>query len=233
MTPENLKKQFGEEYPAAVTMGTVRMPLREEGRYTRHYASEDSKMSFSVSRFMDGSACISAEELEREWKEWTYGEQLDFCNSCPWLAGQADFPDMLRFVMRYGAEGDWSAVAGAVARELPQEEAFDVLVHALGLARNCPVSNLGQAIAATKHAEAPAILHGLLEKLWGSPELWADDHFINWTAYDATTCIGHLIEIGVPPEEFGGKVRELAKHPCEGNRDSCRRFLAKHYPLLV
>lgn len=232
MTPEDLKRQFGEEYPSAVTMGAVRMPLTEEGRYTRHYASEDSKMSFSVSRFMDGSARISEEELEREWRGWAYGDRLDFCNSCSWLAGQADFPEILRFVMRHGGEDHWSAVAGAVARELPQSEAFDLLVRALELAKDRPLSNLAQAIAGTGHAEAPAVLLRLLEKLWGSPELWEDDDFLNWTAYDATTCIGHLIEIGVPPDELGGKVRELAQHPCEGNRASCRRFLAKHYPWL-
>lgn len=232
MTPEDLKKRFGDDYPAAVTMGAVRMSLREEGRYTRHYASEDSKTSFSVSRFMDGSARISAEELELEWRGWAYGERLDFCNSCSWLAGQEDFPDMLRFVMRHGGEDDWSAVAGAVARELPQSAAFELLVRALDLAIGRPVSNLAQAIAGTGHAEASAVLLRLLEKLWRSPELWEDDDFVNWMAYDATTCIAHLIEIGVPPAEFSEKVRELAQHPCEGNRDSCRRFLAKHYPWL-
>ncbi len=232
MTPEDLKKRFGDDYPAAVTMGAVRMPSKAEGRYTRHHHSEDSKMSFDVSRFMDGSARISADELEREWGGWAYEDQLDFCRSCSWLAGQADFPVMLRFVMMNGGEDDWSGIAGSVARDLPQSEAFDLLVRALELAKDRPVSNLGQAIASTGHVEAPAVLRSLLEKLWGSPGLWDDDDFLNWTAYDATTCIEHLIQVGVPPEEFSAKVRELGQHPCEGNRDSCRRFLTKYYPWM-
>lgn len=232
MTPGELKKLYGEEYPAAVTMGKVRMPLSEEGRFTRHYQCDDPNMGTAVSRFMDGSAKITADELKNEWPLWSYRERLDFCQSCSWLSGQEDFPEILRFVMRHGGEDDWSAIALSVAGALPQSEAFDLLLRALDFAKDRPACNLGQAIASTRHPEAPAALRSLLEKLWKSPDLWEDDDFLNWTAYDATTCIEHLIQIGAPADEFDAMVRELAHHSCEGNRDSCRRFLAKHFPGL-
>ncbi len=224
---------FGDEYPAAVTFKGVRMPLVSESRWTRGYASDDPKMGYNVSRFMDGSAAITLQEFALEWPSWNERERSDFCSACSWLNRQDDYPDILRHIMRYGGPKDWSAVASSVGGHLPQSEAFDLLSRALlqvvGLDQ---ATNIIQGISLTKHPEAEAVLRSHLLALWSHPSLWADAPFVNWHAYGATCCIKNLIEIGAPPADFTEQARALAAHPCVRNRNSCRRFLAKHFPWL-
>jgi hypothetical protein len=85
MDGEQLKKMFGDEYPAAVIDNGTRMPLRLETQFTRYYNSQERKQGTNVSRFMDGSASMTATDLEREWLAWTAWQRLDFCQSCCWL----------------------------------------------------------------------------------------------------------------------------------------------------
>jgi len=224
----------------AIIMDGVRTPLSRETRFSRNYDSDDQKRSHMISRFMDGSTSITAVELQREWPTWTAEERVDFCQSCSWLDRQSDFADMLRYIMQQGGGYNWSAVALSVASELPRDEAFQALLRALratdiGICSNtgiCTCSNLTQAIAATKHPDAKVTLRHHLEVLWSHPNLWNNDDFINWTAFDATTCIEHLIKIGVSPATFEDQVRRLAEHVCPDNRDRCRNYLAKHYSWL-
>ena len=227
-----MKSYFGDEYPAAITVDGVRMPLESERRWTRIYATEDRKMFHHISRFMDGSAAITFAEFAREWSTWTEHDRLDFCGSCSWLHEQADFPDMLRYIMQHGGPHDWSAIANSVGTRLPQGEAFDLLTRALHSIELHAACNISQGVSLTKHPEAERVLRAHLAALWAHPSLWEDDEFNNWIAYGATCCIEHLIAVGAPPTDFTEQVRALAAHPCDRNRDSCRRFLAKHFPWL-
>ena len=43
----------------------------------------------------------------------------------------------------------------------------------------------------------------------------------------------HLIELGAAPTDFVERVRLLSRHTCSHNRDSCRKFLSKHYRWLT
>lgn len=232
MSPEELKKLYGEDYPAAVIRDGDRMPLHCETRFCRHYRSENKKIGTTVSRFMDGSATITLAELERDWPTLTDSERTDFCQECSWLHKQADFPEILRFVMKRGSLGQWSAIALSIPR-LPQQEAFDFLTDALATAEIGRASNLGQAIGITKHREAEPVLRRRLDQVWHHKSLWEDDTFTNWPAFEATTCIAHLIELGADAKDFEDKVRELSQHVCNGNRKSCRNFLGKYYPWLA
>lgn len=227
-----LKEMYGDEYPAAVVVDGIRLPLRQERRFSRSYESEDYKMGSEVSRFMDGSASITASELQCEWHTWTDNQRMDFCESCGWLQEQADFPEMLRFIMQHAAPGEWSGVALSVASHLPRDEAFDILLRALHTVEIGHSSNIGQALAITKHPEAELALRRHLDAIWAHSELWDDTEFLNWVAFDATTCIAHLIELGAAPGDFEERVRRLARHICVHNRDSCRNFLSKHYGWL-
>jgi len=229
MDAEALKEMCGSEYPAAVLQNGVRMPLSLETRFTRSYSSVDDKTGFWVSRFMDGSASMTADELRRHWSHWTSEERVDFCQSCVWLHKQADYSEMLRCVMHHGAPDQWSAVAVNVASDLPREEAFDFLLDALGAIGSGICSNIIQGIAITKHPEAEATLRDRLRIIWANPKLWDDDDFLNWVASDATCCIQYLIELGAPPADFEEQARRLSEHHCEGNRDSCRRWLSQYY----
>src|SRR5262249_27900218 len=147
MNESDLKKQFGDEYPAAVISDGIRYPLRRERRFSRTYQTDKQKMTIWLSRFMDGSASITASELKKEWPDWTDDIRRDFCQFCSWLHGQADFPEMLRYIMQHGEPAHWSGIALDVASQLPRDEAFDTLVRALGRAEPGRSSNIGQGIA--------------------------------------------------------------------------------------
>ena len=227
-----MKSYFGDEYPAAVTINGVRMPLVSERRWTRSYATDEPKMGSEVSRFMDGSAHITFQEFASEWPTWSERERRDFCGACSWLHEQADFPDILRCIMQHGGPDDWSAIANSVGKRLPQSEAFDLLTRALHSSDLDSACNVAQGISLTKHPDAERVLRAHLAALWSHPSLWDDDEFNNWFAYGAKCCIEQLITVGARPDDFTEQVRALSAHPCAGNRDSCRRFLPKHFPWL-
>ena len=171
MNADALKEMFGDEYPAAVVVDGIRLPLSRERRFSSSYDSEDHKMGSEVSRFMDGTASITASELQCEWHTWTENQRMDFCQSCGWLHDQADFPEMLRFIMQHAAPGEWSGVALSVASHLPRDEAFDILLRALRTVEIGHSSNIGPALATTKHPDAELALRRHLEAIWAHSEL--------------------------------------------------------------
>jgi hypothetical protein len=229
---DELKTEFGGEYPAAVVMDGIRIPLSRERRFSRSYDSEELKKGMWVSRFMDESASITAYELQRAWPTWTDDERSDFCGNCGWLEKQSDFPEMLRFIMQHGDPTDWSGIAQSVASQLPSDEAFQLLLKALKGTEIGQCSNVSQALALSKHPNAETTLRHHLQVVWAHGTLWDNDKFVNWVAFDATTCIAHLIELGAPIADFEEQVRKLSLHVCEHNRESCRTFLSKHYSWL-
>lgn len=232
MKANDLKAEYGDEYPAAVVFEGVRMPLERETCFTRFYDSEDQKRGFMISRFMDGSASVTAKKLQQEWSAWTEDERIEFCYACAWLYEQSDFPEMLRFIMQHGGPYEWCGIALPVSTHLPQEEAFDLLRQALRITDIGRTSNLTQGIAHTKHPGAEALLRQHLRSVWSHQSLWDDDEFTNWVAFDATTCIEHLLELGAPAADFEDQVRRLSQHICSGNRESCNGYLTKHYSWL-
>ena len=233
MEPFDPKKTYGEEYPAAVMCNGIRMTLRRESRFSRSYHSDEHKTGCDESRLADGSASITALELEQDWDKWTEAMRLDFCWSCSCLAVlQADFPEMLRFIMQHGGPEHWAGIASSVALLLPRDEAFDTLVRALHNTEPGHTANISQAIAHTKHPDAEVTLRRHLAVVWEHPALWDGADFTNWVAHAATTCIAHLIELGAPPFDFTDQVRRLSEHVCSRNRESCRKRLSKHYSWL-
>jgi hypothetical protein len=238
MTAEDLKKIYGEEYPSSVVMEGTRMLLVDERRFSRDYETPKSEIKTAkcygttISRFRDGSASMTAEQLRREWPTWTRWERWDFCHACCWLNKQGDYPEMLRFIMHHCTPDDWPEVAIRIAVALPAEETFPFLIGALEGREAGKCANIIQAIAHTKHPEAAAVVRKQLEIDWQHPDLWKDDDFLNWIACEARCCIEYLIELGDSPADFGEKVRKLSEHVCPHNRDDCRRWLSKHYSWL-
>jgi hypothetical protein len=228
-----LKKLFGDEYPAVALVQDIKIPFSFETRFQRHYHSKEHKMGTTVSRFMDGSASMTATRLASEWPEMTEDERVDFCSAANWLSKQADFADMLRFVIRHGKPDEWQWMSLSIATGLPQEEAYVSLAGALEIMSVEKSINIVQGIALTKHPQAEARLRQHLGVVWKQAGLWDDDDWLNWTAYAARTCIEHLLELCVPPGDFEPQVRKLSEHICERNRDDCRRFLSKYYPWLA
>ena len=229
------QKSFGNEYPAAMMIKGIRAPLSFESRFSRSYShhSDGQKTTHTLSRFMDGSASITVNQLQREWPNWTEHLQIDFCQSCYWLDFQDDFPEMLRYIMRHGGPRQWSAIALQVAHKLPQQEAFDFLVQALRKMDVGRSSNIIQAIAETKHLSAETVLRKHLGLILENPALWDDSTFLNWVASAATICIHLLIKVGALPSDFTEQAHELSRHVCARNRDSWNHRLSKYYPEIT
>jgi hypothetical protein len=224
---------YGPEYPAAIVLRGVRLPLVMESPFTRFYRLEDlSKGWCQVSRFMDGSSSISMEQLQNEWTKWTDWQREDFCQSFAWLHKQCDFQDMLRFIMRHGTSKEWATIAGLIATKLPCEEAFKFLLRELQVVSTGNKSSLIQAVAITKHPDVKAELRQQLQIVCDDPAMWDDDSFLNWVANDAEECIRNLIELGASPDDFENQVRRLSQHICARNRESCRKRFSEYYSWL-
>jgi hypothetical protein len=222
---------YGDEYPTAVTVNGVRMALSQERRFVRTYSSSDGRQRTDVSRLADGSVSIELDVLRNEWAVWSATDKRDFCTAIGGLHGRAEFADMLRFVMDVGDPEHWSAIALWISHALPREEAFIRLRDHLARLPS-HTANITQAIAHTRHGDAEDLLRRHLANLWSNPQLWLDDAFLNWTAFDATCCISHLLELGAPAPAFENQVRELTRHACAGNRDSCATFLHEYYDWI-
>lgn len=237
MNLNELKEDYGEEYPDAVIYEGKRMPLVKDGpfsgRFMRMYEAEDQSDCCMIPCFMDDAAAITAEQLKEEWPRLPAKERAEFAWAASWLHERRDFPEMVRFVMEHGGYHEWTNMALSVAGSLPCEEAFDILtriLHTIGPSHGA--ANVTQAIARTKHEHAEKTLRAHLEAVWNHENLWKARSFDNHVAFDAITCIANLIELGVSPADFEEQVRQLAEHPCADNQETCRNYLAQHYTWL-
>jgi hypothetical protein len=233
MNAEVLVRNFGNDYPAAVVMKGVRVTMAFERRFCRYYHSLDGTDRYwPLSKFMDASASISAMELQRDWSTWSDEDRLDFCVACRWLFNQADFADMLRFIISKGGAEEWRCIAMLVAQYLPCEEAFRLLSGALSTVEIGNCVNILQAITETKHSDAGATLRRRLRAIRDNPLLWNDDEHRIRVADEAVYCIKCLIELGASPADFEQDVRWLSQHVYLGSRGECRRLLSDQYSWL-
>lgn len=232
MSIEDIKRVWGDEYPAAVTLNGIRMPLSRETRYARHYYNAEKRQGAGISKFSDGSASISLDELKSEWPKWDDAQRNDLAWNIGYLNNNSDLPEILRFLMRSEDSDHWSAVASTVSYRLPQPEAFELLRSALAHAPAGRSANITQGISLTKHPQAMPLLRKHLADLIVSKDFPNDDPFNNFVAYDAICCVSHLIDLGASPAEFEESVRILANHRCAGTRKSCRDHLKKYFDWL-
>ena len=222
-----------------------KMKLVSETRWHREYALPEPGHFCRESKFFDGSASITLEELEREWPNWSEAERIDFC----WSVGQAlptgdgcgkkfqgaqtgkdvfsRLPDMLRFIMRQGNHRTWSAVALDIVRLLPKEESIPFLIMAC---RKCAMGeggNLLQALAISGSPDARPMIRDCLDRLWQDKRMFQEEKHINHFAAEATHCIRYLLKLGDASPDLAEKCRALVNHPTPANRDSARNFLEK------
>jgi hypothetical protein len=207
-------------------MNGVRMPLVLETQFSRYYRGPETTGGCYISRFMDGSASMSASQLYHDWPIWNDEQRSDFCNACVWLNNQSDFADMLRYVMQHGNVDKWKTIAQSVAKYLPQEEAFLLLQDALSRCEVGGCANIVQGLAETMHPTAKDRLRDYLRVIWRHPDLWKEEQGLNWIAFEATVCIASLIKLGVPVDVFNDDIRKLAQHACSQNRDACRTMIS-------
>ena len=100
-----------------------KMKLTSETRWHRSYELEEPKTFHHESRFADGSAHITMEELAREWPAWSDREKSDFAQEVG-LATFPHLPDVLRFIMANGDEQTWSSIALDILHFLPRDESI-------------------------------------------------------------------------------------------------------------
>ena len=208
------------------------MPLDRETRWARRYRHPTRKLVRIVSRIEDGSATVTLEEVRSGWGTWAESDRIDFCQGCAWLHGHPDFPDIVRFIIGEASWQECSGIALCVARELPTDEAFSLLDAALERTPLEYRSNVLQALALTRHAEAADRLRVVLAELRRHPSYACDAPFINDLALTATHCVGYLLELGAPPTSLADVVQELSQHACAANRTSCARVLGASFPRL-
>lgn len=142
---------YGSEYPLAVVVDGIRMPLKSERRFARFYENEVEKRWAFVSRFCDQSASITLSEISTDWSKWSTRDRSDFCLACSFLSESADFPDMIRVVLREGTVRELSLIAPQVASHLPREEAIKWLSGALS--DNDPVNSINIRHALSRISE--------------------------------------------------------------------------------
>ena len=124
-----------------------------------------------MSRFMDGSASITMEELSACWDTWPYGEKLDFCNALAWME-EPPLSDVLRFVMKNGDEMLWrQAVALEIAVHLPASESVPFLLAACENSELGQGNNFFQALAHTDYENRLSVLRDRLEQLLATNQL--------------------------------------------------------------
>ncbi len=236
---EDFIRPLGEEYPAAINVSGLRVPLAYESRFKRHYLARtaDAESHFDVSRFIDGTSSISLQRLKDEWHTWTDVDRADFCGSMRDLAnlGHQDFGEIVRFLLQ-NADRD---LLGPVVLFLPvgqpfsPDETFRLLVEVLQRSTPGHGADVIRALGRTAHpSAAPTICQHLL-RLLEDPAVWADSTFFNKPALEAAYCVLSLLKLGAPAAEFEEILRRLSEHRCLRNREWVRRNFEKHYAWLV
>ena len=205
-----------------------KMRLVKETRWHREYALEKPNEFFQESKFTDGTASITLEELQKEWPNWSEWERIDFCQEV-WVGQFPHLPDVIRFVMQHGNHETWSSIAFGIVDCLPPEESIPFLVRICRDDSRGGDTNLLAALAKTGAPEARMFLRSNLERLWADERLLMQEKHSNDVAADAVYCIQHLLELGEPAFEFVEKYQVLMNHPNESNREIVRNFLAKYF----
>jgi hypothetical protein len=235
---EDWIRPLGEEYPAAINLSGARIPLAYETRFKRHYIIEKpgGVSHFDVSRFLDGGASITLDQLKNEWTTWPDADRADFCASMNELEliGQKDYAQIVRFLLEHAT----CDILGGVVLRLPvrhtfsPDETFDLLVRVLQRATPGHAADVVRALALTQHANAEAMIRERLALVAADPATWDDANHYNGLASDAAYCIVNLFKLGVPTVELEDVVRQLCAHKCRRSREWCRRNFAKHYVWL-
>jgi hypothetical protein len=204
------------------------MELVHETRWSRHYSFEEMQTRLYQSKFADGSATISMEQLEAEWPAWRLEDKLDFCQAVT-AAKFSHLPDVLRFVMQNGDFDLWSEISAWVVRLLPAQESIPFIVEK---ARQSPIGKgwkFFAALALSNAPEAIPTLRDCLHRIWSDPRLFAETGYFNAVANDATACLENLLLLQDRSPELTDKYNQLITHPIALNRQNAVTRLSPYF----
>lgn len=199
-----------------------------ETEWSRTFSKQDGSGTFHQSKFLDGDARITLDELTGHWPLWSESERLDFCSSFSRSKIQ-DARDIFRFLATDTTEPIRSTIALGVAYSLDSEEAFGILET---WAADAPIghrSNYIQAIMITEHPSALVSLVSEFDELGSHPQLMDDADWCNDIALDLTWCIQHLVKLDMPTADLRPTYAKLKTHPCKRNRDHVDRWLGQSF----
>jgi hypothetical protein len=204
--------------------------LNSETRWTRVYRSADNRKSFfHESKFSDGTAAITLEELAKSWPDWREGEQCDFSNSLCGLQSP-DLPEILRYLKNHADAGILSNIALLIAHDLPPEEAVPFLVEQCEKSKPGHGSNFFQALAKTNYPSKIPFLKQHLQKLIQQPDCWNKGAgYFNDVANQVVYRLRDLIDLGEPKEQFQPIYNRLKEHPHDLTREITTGFLSKKF----
>lgn len=191
---------------------TAGMTVVRETRWSREYRNAEDGGRLRDSRFRDGSASISLNQLSHDWPDWSDYEKIDFCQSFVHYHGRQR-AGILRFLMRNGKQDSWSAIVASIATTLPSKETIPFLRECCESCNIGRGSNFFQALWLTKSPEAVGILWSALDRIWDSPDLLKPDEFCNFAAFDAIWCIDALVRLGEPLDSLRDRYETLKTHP--------------------
>lgn len=214
-------RNLGPHYPRFLGSGRNRKPLIREQRWSRHFGTDEPVAI--VSRFEDGSASITYDELANGWATWSEYDRIDFCQNCTWLRGQPDLPDILRFIASHGDPSEWGGVALPIACTLPAAEAFATLEKMFEASVIGTRSNLVQAIGLVEHAGSLELVVADIRALAPLEATWHPDKFVNWHASELTCAVHSALNLGANAADYTDLVRRLASHPSPVNAAGARR----------
>ncbi|HRG99168.1 MAG TPA: hypothetical protein PLR99_23120 [Polyangiaceae bacterium] len=183
-----------------------------------------------VSRFEDGSARVTYDELAAGWATWSEHDRIEFSQNCTWLRGQHDFSDILRFIAAHGGPHEWDGVALPIAYTLPAAEAFATLQKMFEASVIGTRSNLVQAIGSVEHAGSLELVVADIRALAPLEATWHPDGFVNWHASELLCAVLSALKLGANAADYTDLVRRLAAHPSPANAAGARRDLCRHYP---
>lgn len=204
------------------------MQLVKETRWARHYEMDEQTKLYE-SKFADGSATITVNQLVDEWGTWSVVERADFCQAVT----QAKFPqlpDILRFIMEQGDMATLELVANSIARNLPQEESAPFLTD---VCKTVPVgkgAKFYQALALSRPAFVRDTLMACLNRTWADERLLSEDEVFDWVANDAVCLIEYLVQLGQNPNTLADKYKVLVRHPNNINKQSAITRLSQFFP---
>ena len=186
-----------------------------------------------VSRFEDGSASITYDELANGWATWSEHDRIAFCQNCSWLRGQRDLPDILKFIAAHGDPYEWGGIALPITHTLPAEEAFSTLERMFEASVIGTRSNLVQAIGLVEHAGSLELVVADIRALAPLEATWHPDDFVNWHASELICAVHAALDLGADHADYTDLVRRLASHPSPVNAAAARRDLSRHYPEVL
>lgn len=205
-----------------------KLTLNRESRWSRTWLSPDGSFAYTESRFMDGSARITLDELEVAWASWTDLEKLDFCQNFGWVRG-ALLAKLARFVMNRGDSPTWSACALVIANAVPSEEAKNFFVRACESALPGHLANLMRSLVLVTRAAAIPVLHDCLRRIESSLDC-RDERDATRIGIDAVCCLKELLDLGDDPQKYRVLRDALVSHRSPHVRTFASGRLHRYYP---